>query len=552
MKFSMASRALKRSTWTLVLGVSALYSASVCATPPSSSTLIETDLGTVQGLVTNGARAFLGLPYAAPPVGDLRWKAPAPAAAWSGVRDATVPGGICRQGPIPPAGTLAPTSEDCLYLNVYTPEHLGLGKKLPVLFWIHGGAYITGAGSQYDGSVLAQKAKAVVVTINYRLGIFGMMALPALQAENPAGNYALQDQQAALRWVQRNIAAFGGDHNNVTLFGQSAGGSSVCQQVVSPLASGLFHRAIMQSGPCTLGSAPLAVAQATGAAVAANLNCPEGPEQLSCLRSKSTDEVFFAAPGSAPGGDLASIIALTPYVDGVVLPQAPLEAIQSGNFNRVPVMVGATLDEGRLFISLAYNLARGTPLTEQEYQDAVRQTAGNDTAAQLLTSVYSSASYGSPSLAFSALFGDNTFACPAQRAARAFSRYTPTYAYEFADRTVPPIIADPFMEWGAYHAAELGYLFQTDAVTLPPSPPISGRTPEQLELADSMLQYWARFAATGNPNGKGNVLWPRFVPLLAPTQVFKTGPITTDLLGGVANTHNCLLWDSFAALGLGN
>jgi len=443
------------------------------------------------------------------------------------------------------------SSEDCLYLNVYTPPEASATSPLPVMVWIHGGAYLTGAGSQYDGSQLALKARAIVVTVNYRLGIFGMLALDALTQENAAGNHALQDQQAALRWVQRNIGQFGGDQNRVTLFGQSAGGSSVCQQLVSPRAAGLFQRAILQSGPCTFGTAARATAVATGDAFALKAGCPSGPGQLACLRSKTTEEVFQAAP-SLDFNDLKSLQVLTPSVDGVVLPDLPTKLIKQGKFNRVPVMIGNTQDEGTLFIALAYDLRLGAAMTEAQYLAQVLQVAGNQTIASLVTADYSSKRLGSPGLATSALVTDSTFACGTQSSARGLSSFTPTYAYEFQERSVPQLTPDPFMPWGAYHASELPFLFQTRILTTPPSPdPRDVSTPAQLALADTMVQYWARFAATGNPNGGQAVNWPRFNSVLTATQLLQASKVSTNLLGGIYSKHQCLLWDTAAALGLG-
>lgn len=532
----------------LAIGLSLIAGAALAGTY-----LVQTDAGLLQGKQSGPGSAYLGIPFAAPPVGELRWKAPEPAAPWQGTKSATALGHACKQdGTLPPAG--APdSSEDCLYLNVYVPETdpANGGTALPVMTWIHGGAYLTGAGSQYDGTQLANAAHAIVVTINYRLGIFGFMALDALTAEAPAGNYGLQDQQAALRWVQRNIDRFGGDPKRVTIFGQSAGGSSVCQQVVSPAAAGLFQRAIMQSGPCTFGTATRAKALATGNAVAQQLGCSAGPDQLACLRSKSADEVFKAAP-TLKFDDFRTLQAITPYVDGVVLPDHPKQLLKQGKFNKVPMMVGNTKDEGRLFIGLAYDLGRGAPLSETEYQALVTSIAGNAFVASLVTLDYSSKRLGSPNLAASALTTDNTFACGSQLSARGFSARTPTYAYEFQEPNVPKLAPDPYMAWGAYHASELPFLFASAISTTPPSPdPRDVSTPTQLALSAQMMGYWGRFAATGNPNGNGAPAWPQFNVLTSATQLLTTPKTGTDFLGGIYRSHQCLLWDTASALGLG-
>jgi para-nitrobenzyl esterase len=350
--------------------------------------------------------------------------------------------------------------------------------------------------------------------------------------------------------VQSNIQNFGGDASRVTIFGQSAGGSSVCQQLVSPSAAGLFQRAILQSGPCTYGTATREKALATGNALAEKLGCAAGAGQLDCLRSKSADDVFSAAP-SLDFNDLSTLQVLTPWVDGVVLPKAPMDLIKKGRFNRVPIMIGNTQDEATLFIALAFEARLGAPMSEEQYQALALQSAGNKTTAALITANYSSKRFGSPNLAASALVTDAMFACGTQASARALSAHTPTYAYEFQE-SVPPLIADPFMEWGAYHASELPLIFQTRILTTPLGPdPRDVATPAQLVLSDKMMEYWGRFAAAGNPNGQGAVNWPRFVSGVAATQQFNASKINTNVLSGIFNKHQCLLWDTATAFGLG-
>lgn len=542
-----ATQATRATLIALSMALTSWVGAAQAAPAP-----VPTQAGWVQGLSgPDGGTVYMGLPFAQPPVGELRWKAPAPVQPWQGVRLADRAGPACKQdATLPPAG-VPHSSEDCLYLNVHVPPGAQPGSNLPVMVWVHGGAFLTGSGSQYDGSRLAQTTGALVVTVNYRLGIFGLMALDALSAEDPAGNQALQDQQAALRWVQRNIANFGGDAKRVTLFGQSAGSISVCQQLVSPAAAGLFQRAILQSGPCTLGTLKREQALATGNALALKLGCPAGPAQLACLRSKSTDEVFNAAP-SLDFEDPRTLLALSPWVDGVILPAAPKDLVRQGKFHRVPTMVGATKDEGRLFVALAYDLRRGSPLTEAEYKALVTDIAGSATLASLITLDYSSKRLGSPNLAASALLTDAMFACGTQSAARSLSVYVPTYAYEFQDDQVPPLAPDPFMNWGAYHASELPFLFQSRIATTPPSPdPNDVASPAQLVLSAQMAGYWGRFAATGNPNGAGQLNWPRFNKLTAATQQLAAGRLSTNVLGGIYSKHQCPLWDTATALGLG-
>lgn len=541
-----------------VLGL--VLSACLLGGPNANAQLVgatvRTDAGDLLGTAGPQGTAFLGVPFAAPPVGDLRWRAPQAVPRWNGVRPAQAFGPACMQDPrIPPAG-IGNNNEDCLYLNVHVPPRAGTAQPLPVMVWIHGGAFINGAGSQYDGTALAREAKAVVVTVNYRLGIFGSLALDALAGEDKAGNYALQDQQAALRWVRRNIEAFGGDPGRVTIFGESAGGTSVCNQLISPAANGLFHRAIIQSGTCPSVQPSRAQAVAVGNAYAQTLGCVAGPAQLACLRSKPAVQALLASP-VIDAADPASLGQFSPHIDGAVLPEQARTAFRAGRFHRVPVLLGNNADEGTLFIALAFELQRGSPMTEAEFQAMVRGSAGNADdspigawAASIVLDAYSPGRYGSPNLSAAALLGDSLFACPTQFLARALSDHVPTYAYEFQEKNAPAFIDDPFMPWGAFHASELPFVFGTRIVTTPPSPdPAEVATPAQQALSRAMMAYWGQFAATGQPNGAGQRAWPRFNRLLQATQTFKSTGIGTELLGAPYVRHQCLLWDAAMLLG---
>uniref|UniRef100_UPI002869EA46 carboxylesterase/lipase family protein n=1 Tax=Deinococcus sp. TaxID=47478 RepID=UPI002869EA46 len=318
---------------------------------------VQTDLGPVVGR-QGTARSYLGIPYAAPPVGALRWKAPQPAAPWTAPRDATAFGGECVQAvlalfalPGETPGTVK-GQEDCLYLNVYTPSSATPQSKLPVMVWIHGGAFTVGSGNTYDGQVLASKQGVVVVSINYRLGALGWLALPALAAESgdgQSGNYGLLDQQAALKWVQRNIGGFGGDPTKVTIAGESAGAMSGCAHLASPQSKDLFRGVILQSGLCASpgNSVMLADAQQRNLKYAANVGCPQA--DVACLRAADPKELLAA---SVPGLRPASNLVWSPVYGGTTLPLPLIEAYNSGQFNQVPVLAGTNHDEGRLFISV--------------------------------------------------------------------------------------------------------------------------------------------------------------------------------------------------------
>ena len=296
--------------------------------------MVRTDKGLVRGVENGGAREFLGIPYAAPPVGPLRWRPPQPAARWRGIRDAGKPGNVCAQnGSVATGVPVTSTAEDCLYLNVYTPATSSFRPR-PVMVWIHGGGFTGGAGSVYDGGPLAVTGNAVVVTINYRLGPFGFLALPSLDAESPggsSGDYGLEDQQAALRWVRRNARAFGGDPRNVTIFGQSAGGESVCDNMASPTATGLFAHAITESG-CLQPLQNQQQAEHHDASFAAQLGCTSAATAAACLRGKPVTSLLAAA-GGVPDG-------WAPVVGGAALPLQQATAFATGRYTAHPAAPG--------------------------------------------------------------------------------------------------------------------------------------------------------------------------------------------------------------------
>lgn len=523
---------LGRGLSTLALLVGA--STSVQAAVP----IIHTDQGDAQGLSANGVSRFLGLPFAAAPVGNLRWKAPQAPASWNGVRSATQFGNVCPQEPSAFSGRSE--TEDCLYLNVYRPENSG-NQPLPVMVWLHGGGYVLGAGSHYDGAPLARQAKAVVVTVNYRLGIFGFGSLPGMQAENPAANYGIQDQQAALRWIKQHASRLGGDPNRITLLGQSAGGNSACVHLLSPQSAGLFNGAISQSGPCVLlRNVPLSDVRAKSETVAQSLGCPSGPQQLACMRQQSTVALMNATP---PNLDIIySKPPWVPAIDGVTLPDAADKLLQTGRVNKVPVIFGGNHDEGRLFVALTFHLTP-TPkgVSAADHSLAMKDMVG-PTLAPLFTDVlYSAARYGSYDKALAAAVTDNFYACSSLSDAKTLSGQTRTYAYEFNDPNAPGAAPDPYFTWDAYHSAELAYLFQGET----PSPVF---TTAQQTLADQLVKYWANFAAKGDPNGPGLPQWRRFDRISAPVQNLAPGAVTTRDWGHFERDHQCGVWATVHAL----
>jgi para-nitrobenzyl esterase len=484
--------------------------------------MARVDGGLVRGTGNAGVSTFLGLPYAAPPTGNLRWRAPQPAADWTGVRDATTFGPSCPQAPSPfaPPGQF---SEDCLYLNVYTPAARSSFGGRPVLVWIHGGGLEQDGARDYDGTKLAADG-VVVVTINYRLGALGFLAHPALASHGAAGNYGLMDQQAALRWVQRNIARFGGDPGNVTIAGQSAGGLSVLAQMVSPGARGLFQRAIVQSGTFALNQRPLAVAEAAGETFATAVGCAD--QSAACLRSAPVSDLVANFGVEIPG-----------VVDGAVLTQPIGTALARGQFARVPVINGITHDEELLFVDgLKLTVSQGTniplaaPLdgSETTYEADIAQALGVSPArAAAIAAVYPlSANPTRPDEVFGLAVSDASFACPALQVDRqTAARGVPTYAYQFNDDAAPG-----FGLGQATHGAELPYLFD-----LPNSPVVLNAG--QQALAASMRTDWASFAGTGNPSSRA-LPWPSFNG----TRVLSLVPLQSQVTTDFATAHHCSFW----------
>ena len=506
----------------------AVDSGGAVASPTSGGTnpIVRSDDGLVRGMTSGTVDEFLGLPYAAPPTGNLRWRPPQPAAGWSGVRDATTFGPSCPQAPSPfaPPG---PFSEDCLYLNVYTPAARSSFGGRPVLVWIHGGGLEQDGARNYDGTKLAADG-VVVVTINYRLGALGFLAHPALASRpgGSAGNYGLMDQQAALRWVQRNIARFGGDPDNVTIAGQSAGGLSVLAQLVSPGARGLFQRAIVQSGTFALNQQPLATAEAAGETFATAVGCPD--QTAACLRNAPVSDLVAKFGVEIPG-----------VVDGSVLTQPIGTALARGQFARVPVINGITHDEELLFVAgLGLTVSQGTniplaaPLSDSaNYQPDIAQALGVSAArAAAIANEYPLSAYPNSVVAFSLLVSDASFACPALQVDRwTAARGVPTYAYQFNDDNAPVNILG-FSLGLATHGAELPYLFDQ------PNTPVTLNADQQA-LAASMRTDWASFAGTGNPSSRA-LPWPSFNG----TRVLSLVPLQSQVTTDFATAHHCSFW----------
>jgi carboxylesterase type B len=496
--------------------------------------VVRTEGGLVRGLGGHDVDAFRGLPYAAPPIGERRFAPPAPANGWPGVRDATRYGDRCAQVENPNGPRSE--SEDCLYLNVYRPAGSRARARLPVLFWIHGGGLRSGAGDQHDGSLLASRERIVVVSINHRLGVFGFLGLPSLSAESPdraSGNYGVLDQQAALRWVRRNVAAFGGDPARVTIAGESAGAFSVCANLVSPTARGLFARAIMQSGGCP--SRPIAETEAAGAAVAEQVGCADAAAAAACVRSKPASALLDAGE--------AFVARVTS--GGDALPVPPADAVAAGDFPRVPVISGVNRDEGRFF---AWQQGWAT-FTEQQYGELLGVLFGP--AAPAVLAEYPAAAYPEPygpGYAISAVITDSPLneglgGCPAQAIAGAVARRTSTWFYEFADRDAPALDDDPpGFDWDAAHTLELPYMWPSFHFGTPVYPRL---TAAQRQLSEQMLDYWGAFVRSGSPRVAGQTDWPshRSGRLLS----LRPGGRTASMSGkAYAAEHNCAFWEALS------
>lgn len=481
----------------LALAGFALVGAAPAASEPEPepAKLVALDSGIVSGRIEDGIGVFLGIPYAAPPVGELRWAAPREPAGWTGIRDAAAHGPACPQtGPLE-----ADTSEDCLTLNVWAPTAASADKR-PVMVWIHGGGFNFGASSQpeYDGATLARQG-VVVVTLNYRLGPLGFFPHRRLAGEpGPAasGNFGLLDQIAALTWVRRNIAMFGGDPGNVTLFGQSAGSRSVSLLTLGPLGEGLFHRAIAQSGGPIIGSEYLtpafdgdrAAAAAMSDRLAAGLGCDGAVDALSCLRARTAMEVVKAA--DCRTGLFDDGLFFAPVFDGTVLPRDPVAAVQDGSRPRVPMIVGSTGNEGTTYLRGVTGLTRGSYRAFM----AVRFGAGADRA----LAVFPAAGDDDVRRAIDRFITVAVNAQPARFMARSAERAGgKAYLYRFTRR---PNTARA-RELGAFHGVDLAYVFGNMTGS-------DGYTDLDRALARQVMAYWVNFARTGDPNGPGLPEWP--------------------------------------------
>jgi len=487
------------NTFLQRLFLSVLGSLTVPCTVVATEAVVRIEHGVLRGSAENGLEIFRGVPYAAPPVGALRWRAPQPVAEWRDIKQATRFGAECPQ-PVDRDESPGPyMDEDCLTLNVWAPTGVS-GRPRPVMVWIHGGSFKHGAGSRpsYDGAQLARQG-IVVVTINYRLGHLGIFAHPQLsriKTGEPLGNYAIMDQIAALEWVRRNIARFGGDADTVTVFGYSAGGKSVLTLMVSPYAKGLFHRAIAQSGGGRIGEVPQHLAktvpgnpslESEGEGMARYFNIETSNDVVAALRDLAADDIVDYANRHGPRG------TRSPVVDGNIVPAGIVRLFEQGRQHDVPMMIGANSWEGSILS------ARSVAAIRQSNQ----RLLGNQDPEQL-RELYGDVDIDT--IISGPWFRDWAFLTSARYLSRQMRRVSsPAYLYlfDYVAESLKPKVP------GAAHGSEVGYVFETLAH---PEAGVSvgAVTERDTQVAEAVSAYWVAFAKTGNPNSPGLPDWARY------------------------------------------
>ena len=574
------------SSILVVLGV-----APTDAMADSPTRVIETTSGPVRGVSDGVVNNFQGIRYANSTAGANRWMPPTGPSRSPTIFDATTPGSACPQ-PVFQFSAQQPLSEDCLFLNVMTPVHSGDDDGLPVWIFMHGGGFVTGAGAQYDPSILVSAHKIIVVTINYRLGALGWLSHRSLDGNGIAGNYGLMDQQLAFKWVRDNIQHFGGNPHRVTIGGESAGGVSTLSHLASPTAKGLFHAAIIESGAIGLFTVPtVAAQQALGVSFATALGCTGWDQQIAaCLRNAPV-AALLAAQGILESGGRA-----LPTAGTTILPQGLADAFRIGDFNRVPVMQGTNLNEGTLFEPFYFDttftfVAGGRAQflvdhgirTFPQLVGIISATTADPAKVGTLATLYPPANFPNPDnnnqpsadQALSQIYSDINYTCPGLNSNQLLARFVPVHAYEFADPNAPNVFLPRIgFSYGAAHASELPYLFDAKTLQSPadaaanaasPAPGSAVQPPPQttggMQLAVEMKAYWANFVRFHDPNGRREgdddeddhhagdhdiAHWPAFGPL-GFVQKLVPGPARPFPITSFSTEHNC---DALTALGL--
>ena len=493
-----------------VIGISACTLLTGCDKPKTEE--IKTLYGKVQGRVHDGVNEFLGIPYAAPPTGTNRWSYPHRHPHWFDVLQANKVPPHCFQSVF----GVTRGQEDCLYLNIWSPN-LKPEKPLPVIVWIHGGGFTVGHSYETTpGERLAKRGNVVVVSINYRLGALGFMAHPALSSEanGASGNYGMRDQIFALQWIQKNILPFGGDRFNITVVGESAGGMSVCNLLTSPYSQGgHFQKAIIESGPCFSSYPDLASMEKIGVEMQAKLGCNEdesAEKTVVCMRSKTPEQILAAMPPD-PGMVFGDSVYWMPNIDGQVFYEQPWKSLQSGSFERVPVINGNNANEGSLMVMFGheYQLRR---LKAEQYPDRIRFLVRDDEKVKKVLARYPLENYSDPETALATVMTDQTFACQEKWTTDAIAKYAPTYSYYFSYPRAAFVLPE-LRKLGAFHSAEVQFLFATPMAWLQ-----SQFHGDEATLSNEMIDYWSQFARTGNPNGEDaahnqtHFSWPQYQP----------------------------------------
>lgn len=448
------------------------------------TSIIKTENGRVQGIVINEMNAYLGIPYALPPINELRWQPPIPFGHWDGVRNTINYGNSCPQNTDYDIFSKAGGHEDCLTLNVFTPKKSYTNENLPVLVWIHAGGLSVGQGADYDPQLLVAQ-NAIVVTINYRLGLLGFFAHPnIIKNQDVSINYGLMDQNLALNWVKQNIAFFGGNPNNITLSGESAGGGSVLAQIISPFSKDKFQQAIAMSGSAIInnslfgGSISRAEAENTAKAFSDKVNCSNQYDVSFCLRNLPIDIILAEQPKYF----IKHIV-----VDGTFIPMHPYKAFESGNFNKVLLVNGTNHDEANSIVGIVENVTRSI-MTAEDYMHRLENIKDKEFA-QKIYQEYPLKDYNTPSEAYAAVLTSYAFTCPALRLNTLFSRYSSIYAYTFSDQTAPNFFNPTSFPLKASHASELPYLFFEFRGSLD-NPNIPKLNLMQKKLSDEMTKIW--------------------------------------------------------------
>lgn len=560
----------KLTKYLLVLSACVLVSCNTQGTDIKSALTVRTADGAVKGVARNGAIEFRGIPYAAAPVGELRWAMPAPPAAWKGVRDASEFGNACPQQARFNL-TDASSTEDCLNLNVSIPADIRDGEKLPVLFWIHGGAFVGGSSNLYRSDKLVNKGRLVVVTPNYRLGVLGFMPHPAFRnASHLNGNYGLEDQRAALKWVQSNIASFGGDPNNVTVAGESAGAASICMHLASPeKVSGLFHKAIMTSAGCLAPLKTVDVAEKTGVAISDALGCKgDNASVLACMRStdQTSVEKILAVQGEYADKNPLDLIPFAPVIGSAEHPNATIPrsvktALDSGQFKAVPLMMGGMANEIRLYVGYwwqnwkagkgpalnaetfqnwlaSFYTKEQVPAIADKYTPAAGWTAENSVPGVLgaMLSDYN------PAIGINnCLYLQTTNSILVSAATHGLP--IPVYQFEFSEPNslVNGVgIAEPYPDFklGAVHSSIINFVFPNYSNTKKINAPDLSKESEK--LGEDIVSYWASFAYQGQPAAASLPAWQPYKSGAAPA-VMNMAVGNVKMVDAQTN-HSCTFW----------